>query len=166
VLDRRKGLEQILKLLQINKTYAFIVVGDGIERTNLQNLALKYKVQNRFLVLGPKKDGYRFMSYFDLFVIPSRSEGMPLALLEAMALKVPIVSSEIPEFTQEYPENTMSFFCLDNIRSLMNACEEGLRDRDSKVLNAYLNYQEKYTVKIMAEKYMKIYRSLMDKRVE
>jgi glycosyltransferase involved in cell wall biosynthesis len=74
VLDRRKGLEQILKLLQINKNYAFIVVGDGTEKGNLQNIALKYNVQERFLVLGPKNDGYRFMSYFDLFVIPSRSE--------------------------------------------------------------------------------------------
>lgn len=160
VLDKRKGLEQILKLLVIHEDYAFIVVGDGIERTHLENLASRLGLKRRFHIIGSRKDGYRYLQYFDLFVIPSRSEGMPLALLEAMACKIPVVGSDITSFRNEYGDNKMKLFDLDDIDDLYHACKTALFDKDLMTLEAYNNYLKHYTVSSMAIKYLSLYQSL------
>jgi glycosyltransferase involved in cell wall biosynthesis len=162
VLDKRKGLEQVLKLLAVHSQYAFIIIGDGKERADLQNLALKHGLAERFHIMGSRKDGYRYLPHFDLFVIPSRSEGMPLALLEAMAFSIPIVGSEIKSFRDEYGEDVMNFFDLDNLVQLHEACQNALIEKRSTVNKAYTNYANRYTVSFMAKKYISLYQSIIN----
>lgn len=160
LVDRRKGLEQIIKLLAREKSYAFIVVGDGNERHHLEHKAVKYGVSDRFKVIGARENGYRYLSFLDLFMIPSRSEGMPLAMLEAMALKVPIVCSNIPAFKEEYNEEELSFFDLDDVESLRKTCSFALNRRKIMSHSAYQHYKSKYTVDIMGNNYIKLYNYL------
>ncbi|WP_449437242.1 glycosyltransferase [Pedobacter steynii] len=110
--DKRKGLEQILKLLKDEKELAFIIVGDGLERTKLNELAVTYNIAERFFILGRRPQGFRYITEFDYYVIPSRSEGMPLAMLEAAALKTPIICSDIPVFKEIFNSSEVSFLDL------------------------------------------------------
>ena len=81
-------------------TARLILIGEGPERTTLEA-----RVAARGLALGPGQaveipgaapDATAALRDADLFVLPSREEGMSIALLEAMALGVPIVASSIP----------------------------------------------------------------------
>ena len=88
---------------QVRATYpdaSLVLIGDGPERP-----ALEARVKLRGLTLGVGQavylagsvsDATSMLREADLFVLPSREEGMSIALLEAMALGMPLVASSIP----------------------------------------------------------------------
>src|SRR5947209_135727 len=73
----------------------FVLVGDGLERGNLERQAAALGVQDRVTFLGYRTDVGQLLHQFDIFVLPSLSEGMPTALLEAMLAGVPVVATGV-----------------------------------------------------------------------
>jgi glycosyltransferase involved in cell wall biosynthesis len=71
------------------------VVGDGAERAALETLAQSTGADGRVTFLGWRTDPHRCLGAADLFVLPSLREGLPLALLEAMAVGLPIVATAV-----------------------------------------------------------------------
>lgn len=159
-IDKRKGLEQIIPLLVLKKNYAFLVIGEGEERKSLEALAIKHGVASRFKVIGARENGFRYFSHFNIFIMPSRSEGMPLALLEAMALKTPIVVAKIPSISHLLTEKEVSFSELDNTEDLKDACEWALQNSAEISSNAFTHYANSYTVTQMGARYNELYHSL------
>jgi glycosyltransferase involved in cell wall biosynthesis len=156
-MDKRKGLAQIIPLLVLNQNYAFLIVGDGDERAFLEAMAIQYGVSSRFKVIGFRENGFRYLSYLNLFVMPSRSEGMSLALLEAIALKIPIVCADIPAISHELSDNEVSFFKLDDEQSLNDACKWALQNSEEISNNAFVHYANRYTVALMGGNYNELY---------
>ncbi|MBD3291444.1 MAG: glycosyltransferase, partial [Armatimonadia bacterium] len=74
----------------------FVVVGSGMLREELEARVAELGLGRRFRFLGHRDDVPRLLATFDLFVMPSLWEGMPYALVEAMAVGVPVVGSDIP----------------------------------------------------------------------
>jgi glycosyltransferase involved in cell wall biosynthesis len=74
----------------------FVLVGEGELRTEVENRIAEHKVADSVEVLGWRSDVPTLLSCVDMFVLPSLWEGMPLAILEAMASGVPVVVSDIP----------------------------------------------------------------------
>lgn len=159
-IDERKGLAQLIDLLLIKENYAVVIVGDGALKKSLMNLALSKNVAERFKIIGFREDGYRYMPLFDLYILPSRSEGMPLALLEAIALKVPVVAAAIPSLDEEFKEAKLCFFELDDIDGLGSACDKALEHRTEIVSSAYHHYRNNYTVNKMGVSYIDLYQSV------
>lgn len=73
-----------------------IIVGGGRLEGELQDYVRTHNLLGRVHLLGHIDNAFRFASAFDVFVLPSLSEGLPLALLEAMAASVPVIGSDIP----------------------------------------------------------------------
>ena len=73
-----------------------VLVGEGPERANLEAQIGRLGMHGAIELAGPKSDPTPLLRSADLFVLPSREEGMSVALLEAMALGVPAVASDIP----------------------------------------------------------------------
>lgn len=73
----------------------FLMLGDGPERSRLEGLVRALGLEPRFQFLGEQHDVAPWLAAFDCFVLPSRWEGLPIALLEAMAAGVPVVASEV-----------------------------------------------------------------------
>jgi glycosyltransferase involved in cell wall biosynthesis len=98
-LNREKGhdllIEAIPAILQQQPDTYFIFAGDGHERQNLESLANKHDIQTHVRFLGIRKDVAELMPACDIFVLPSRSEGMPNALLEAMGAGTAVVSFNV-----------------------------------------------------------------------
>jgi glycosyltransferase involved in cell wall biosynthesis len=72
----------------------FVWAGDGELRAGLESRVEKLQLADRVRMLGRREDVETLLLASDLFVLPSRYEGHPFALLEAMALGVPCVSSD------------------------------------------------------------------------
>ncbi len=104
-LSKVKGIDYIMQAYsRINQeNLSLIIVGDGDEKSRLENLAMKLKLNNvHFLGYKASKN---IMPYIDIFVMPSLSEGMPHIILDAIACKKPIVASsvgEIPKLIRNY----------------------------------------------------------------
>ncbi len=72
------------------------LIGDGPERTELEHLAAQFGETGRIVFLGYRDDRIALMRGFDVFVLPSSLEGIPRCLMEAMAVGIPCVASNIP----------------------------------------------------------------------
>ena len=81
-----------------------VIVGDGPERAALATLAEDLGVSGHASFLGERTDVERVLPAFDVFALPSKTEGTPVTLLEAMAARVPIVAAAvggIPEMLED-----------------------------------------------------------------
>jgi glycosyltransferase involved in cell wall biosynthesis len=74
----------------------FLVAGDGSRRPRYEALAGRLRLFDRVQFLGQVRDIRSFYASCDLLVLPSRSEGSPNVVLEAMAMKLPVVASDTP----------------------------------------------------------------------
>ncbi|MNQ61265.1 putative glycosyltransferase EpsF [compost metagenome] len=72
------------------------IIGEGRARPELEAAIEALGLQGRALLLGAKDDALQYVRAFDAFVMPSLSEGLPLALLEGMSGHLPVIGSDIP----------------------------------------------------------------------
>lgn len=73
----------------------FLIIGDGIHLPQIREYIEKKGLPNSFKFLGYKYESDYYMSAFDLFILPSYREGLPIALLEAMAMGIPCIATNI-----------------------------------------------------------------------
>jgi glycosyltransferase involved in cell wall biosynthesis len=93
-----------LRQLPVAVDYRILVVGDGPERTRLQEEARRLGVSTNIIFAGYDSDTAPYYSLADFAVLPSHSEGSPNALLEAMAAGLPTVCTRVggvPEIAQD-----------------------------------------------------------------
>ena len=96
-LARVKGQDILLRALPyLGDSVAEVVVcGDGPEGPSLRRLASELQVSSKVTFLGARDDIPGLLARSDLFVAPSRSEGLPVAVLEAMAAARPVVATAV-----------------------------------------------------------------------
>lgn len=81
-----------------NKNVCGIFIGDGEYREELENAVKSSKHSEKFFLLGPKDDAYKWYSAFDCLLMPSLFEGLPFVLVEAQCSGLPcVVSSSVSE---------------------------------------------------------------------
>jgi glycosyltransferase involved in cell wall biosynthesis len=109
-LSREKGhadlihaIPRIVKLTG-NAPLRLVIVGEGPERTRIEELCRNLRLTDVVTLTGQQEDINRYYSIADVFLLPSHSEGCPNVLLEAMAAGVPVVATEvggIPEVVKD-----------------------------------------------------------------
>jgi glycosyltransferase involved in cell wall biosynthesis len=103
-LAPEKGLHRLIRawsaVRQVHPAARLLIAGEGPERPALEDLArslgLTVGPGQAVELMGPVTDVTGVLRGADLFVLPSEEEGMSIALLEAMALGIPLVASSIP----------------------------------------------------------------------
>lgn len=96
-LSDRKNHKVVIEALQYieNKNIKYVICGSGANMDMLKELAERLKVSDRVIFAGYRTDAVRVMYGMDAFVFPSLQEGLPVALMEAMSVGLPIVASKI-----------------------------------------------------------------------
>jgi glycosyltransferase involved in cell wall biosynthesis len=98
-LSREKGLDYLVeaasRIPEVRKKLRFVIVGNGNCRRELEELVRARGLTDVFHFAGFHPDTSPFMRSFDIFALPSLSEGLSSAILEAMAASLPIVATEV-----------------------------------------------------------------------
>lgn len=97
-LSKRKNHRMVIEALAsplVPEDLIYAIAGIGSLRGNLESLAKKRGVASRVKFLGYRSDIRGLLAATDIFVLPSLQEGLPVALIEAMASGLPVVSSRI-----------------------------------------------------------------------
>lgn len=94
-LTTQKGVDLLLRAwAELTEPRELILVGDGAERPSLEALASQLKLDH-VTFIGSTNDVRTYLQQADLFVLPSRAEGIPNAMLEAMACGLPVVATPV-----------------------------------------------------------------------
>ena len=147
-LDR--GIESILYLKKhgVNNVKWYIV-GDGKDNSRLQELINQNALENDIFVLGAKINPAPYMKNADAFFLPSRYEGKPMAVTEAMMIGIPPVVAEYASAAEQIT-NGIDGFIFENTqeglnKGLLEICrtKEMLKKcRDYLLTKDYSNMQE------------------------
>lgn len=95
---KRKNHETILKALSQLKELSnihYLLCGHGALDTYLRDLAEQLGISHMVTFAGYREDILKILQTADLFLFPSYQEGLPMALLEAMASGLPVICSDI-----------------------------------------------------------------------
>jgi len=96
-LARQKGFNVLIKAFSrvVREMDArLIILGEGAERETLEEFTTELALADKISFPGFQKNPYPFLSNADIFVLSSRYEGLPMAVLEAMACGVPVVATD------------------------------------------------------------------------
>lgn len=98
-LDPRKGLDTLIEAVaqaaRLVPAIRLLVVGEGRERERLERQALDRGIASRVRWAGHRGDVRPYLAAMDVFAAPSRSEGLGVAIIEAMAAGVPVLGSDV-----------------------------------------------------------------------
>lgn len=162
LLTARKGLEQVINIMPKIENLYFIILGNGVEEDNLKTLANDLKVNERCKFMGFKSNPFDYYKFFDIFVLPSRGEGFPLALLEAASMKKAILSSNLSICEEAFTKEEIVFFELDNSEDLKNKILYAYENKVKFENNVYKKFLNSYTSQIMSENYLNLYQGLLN----
>lgn len=89
------GFARLLLHPQRDNNVAFVIVGEGSQKENLQLCAKKLKIHNNCYFVGGVTDVPAWLNLFDIYALTSQDEGLPLSIMEAMATELPVVSVNV-----------------------------------------------------------------------
>jgi glycosyltransferase involved in cell wall biosynthesis len=98
-LHRNKGLDILIEAFaRLAPDYSnlnLLIIGEGEEREHLAMQIARHHLINRIHLLGQVPEGARYLKAFDIFTLPSRTEALPYAVLEAGLAGLPVVASRV-----------------------------------------------------------------------
>lgn len=110
-----------------------LIIGEGDERMQLEELIYDIGVESYVKLLGIRHDVMELMKDSDIFVMPSRYEGLSIAMIEAMACGLPIVASDAPGLNSyiRHMENGL-LFPVEDYNALAQCILRLVNDEDMR----------------------------------
>jgi len=125
-LNKNKNQQVIMRAIARlkDKNIHYLLCGKGAKRKALEKLSKKLKIDDQVHFLGYRKDVVDICSQADVFAMPSKREGLPVASLEAMYCGLPLVTSNIRGLSDITADGVTGYtFKPDDI----NGFAEGIR---------------------------------------
>jgi glycosyltransferase involved in cell wall biosynthesis len=97
-LSPEKNVRGLIKTLpNLSADYNLLVVGDGPERTKLENLTRRLNLERKVILLSQKshRETLAIMKSCDVLILPSKTEVFPMVVLEALALGRPVIATKV-----------------------------------------------------------------------
>ena len=171
-LSAEKGISELLRMVKALATDGLLVhlllAGDGPLREALEAQATDLRIPDRVHFMGSRSDVECVLAAADLFVLPSRTEGMPGVLIEAgmaglpsVAYDVGAVSEVIEDGTTGYvvpPGHTAAF--TDRVTALLEGAE--LRQRMGSA--ARQRCVQRFDMRVVTDQYATLFRELVEEK--
>lgn len=163
-LHTNKGFDTLLRALAKLPEGILWLAGEGPEKNNLQQLAVELNIQERVKWLGWRNDVNALMRTADIFICPSRHEGLGSIVCEAWFNECPIIAtkSQGPSELIDH-EQTGILTEIDHVNELSEAIGYLLKDQNNAeklVINAKKHYLNTYSEDIITQVYKQFYQSI------
>jgi glycosyltransferase involved in cell wall biosynthesis len=161
----QKGFDVLIRAVAQLPGAQLVLVGDGEERMALERLAGDLGISDRMVVTGWTEAASACLNSFDVVAIPSRYEGLPLVLLEAMLSGCAIVATGVGSILDALHDGATGLVVpVDNAEALANALRQlrddpGLRVRLGAA--ARESAQRQFTAAAMARAYERLYEEIL-----
>ncbi len=133
----QKGFDILLKAFSrviVATDARLIIMGEGPQRTYLENMVKDLGIEEKVSLAGFQRNPYALLAHSDVFVLSSQYEGLPMAILEAMACGIPIISTDCRSGPREILKNGQCGIIVpvNNEAALADAITELLKDKKQR----------------------------------
>lgn len=164
-LAEQKGIHYLLQAMpEVIKRFpdiTLLIAGKGPLEAQLKGVADDLDISDNVRFVGPRLDLHQILKIFDIYVLPSLWEGLPMVLLEAMAAGCPIISTDVggiymaitngvngtlvpPQKPQKLSSAIIDLLSNDNLRR-------------SYSLSGMDIFKQKFSARTMTQQYEKLY---------
>jgi glycosyltransferase involved in cell wall biosynthesis len=145
-----------------------LLVGEGGEREALLEKARALGISSRVIFAGYREDAHRVMAAADVLALTSNKEGLPIVILEAMALGCPIVSTDVGAVpTVLRRDETAWIVPIDDLDALTGALGEALGNpalARARAEQARADYRVHFDRDVMGRRYLELYERIRSAR--
>lgn len=158
VLLYRKGIDVMLKAMALlPDRFRLMIVGDGKEKETFQQMAQELGVEQRVCFAGRRNEACRYLPYYDIYAMPSRSEGFPLVLLESAACGTKVVASSLPVVKECFTDDEVVTFDMPDAQALANAIIKA-DEMEQLGENLKKRFEQDYAPEVFYRRYMEVYK--------
>lgn len=112
-----KGIDRAVlamkRLCDDGYDFKWYLIGEGGDRQQIENMVVEFGLENKFILLGKKVNPYPYYTKCDVYVMPSRFEGKPVAVTEAQLLGLPVIATQYSS-AEEQVRNNIDGIIVDN----------------------------------------------------
>lgn len=163
-----KGCDRLIASLATGSPSTFLLlVGDGVERANLERQARGLGVADRVIFSGYQADPWPWLKAMDWFVLPSRSEGLSISLLEAMGAGVPVAVTDVGENRRVIAEGRNGVLLSGNESEWMAILEQAEKDPGAMQARAGAARESvirSYSLEVTLAEYERLYADVRGKQ--
>ena len=166
-LTEQKGIEFLLKAMPtVISTFpdlALVIVGDGPLKNKLAALSRDLRLENNVFFVGGRIDIPELLKIFDIYVLPSLWEGLPIVILEAMAAGCPIIATNVGGVSSAIKNGYNGILIEpEDITSLTTAIIDLLKNDSLRTIlihNGKYFFSRNFSAKLMTIRYESLYLS-------
>lgn len=153
-----KTIEQIVK--EGDTRYILLLVGDGKLKERYQKYVKKHKLENNIKILGKRNDIAKILKITDIYVASSLREGLPVNILEAMYMGLPIVATD-NRGHRELIKNKKNGYIIDSEQKKKDFCEKIIElSHNKKIYNKFKEENKKIVKEFSLEEVTKEIRKI------
>lgn len=160
-----KAFKELLKNLDRAKLF---IVGEGYMEDELRSYAEELEISGSVVFTGFESNVSKIMACFDISVLPSFFEGMGRVLLEAMAMKIPVVASSVGGIPDLVKNNRNGILVAPgNVSELAGAMKKLLTNPKLSISMGEYGHQrvtETFSARSMSEKILNVYRDCLEEK--
>jgi glycosyltransferase involved in cell wall biosynthesis len=165
-LSEQKGITYLLHAMpQIIKKFpdcTLVIAGRGPLEETLKKEAESLEIMNNIRFIGMRLDIPELLKLFDVYVLPSLWEGLPMVLLEAMAAGCPVVATDVGGVASVIKNRVTGLLIKPrNFDEIADAVSNVLIDQKLRldiVTNSLIVFRERFDAKIMTSQYERLYK--------
>ena len=157
-LNKNKNHETVLQVLSKlkDKNFIYLICGRGVLKEYLERKIQELHLENKAKLLGYRSDVIEILKISDLFIFPSKREGLPVSVIEAMVCKLPVIASNVRGNRDLIAKENL--FEPNDVAALTNLIKKQLEAIQNKELKKvdYANL-EQYSLKNVLKQMTEIY---------
>lgn len=165
IKNHRTLIYAFKKVVHNHPRINLIIVGDGTLGNELKHLVSQLGILNEVVFMGERNDVSEILKTFDIFVLPSLSEGMSNTILEAMATGLPVIASDVGGNSELVAnEKTGFLFQKQDIQGLKEKIEKYICVTGLKNAHGYAGRNrvlKKFSLNQMIYRYQNLYSELV-----
>ena len=143
------------------------MVGDGPEKAKAEKLCEELGISDKVIFFGNSNEINQILNYSDLFLLPSETESFGLAALEAMACKVPVISSNSGGLPEVNIQGVSGY--LSDVNNIDEMAENAIKILENDViLNQFkeraFEVAQQFSIEKIVPLYEKLYEEALNKK--
>lgn len=157
----QKNIPEIVNIARLLPNINFLIIGDGELWENIKSKISVLNIKNVYL-LGRKKNVFKYLYNADIYLSTSLYEGLPISILEAMSIGLPIIASNVIGNSDAIEHGRSGYlYDLNNVdmaAEYINNLSKDISLREKMGKNCFKRQRKNFSLKKMILNYQKLYK--------